>query len=351
MRNRNIFRGKNRLVSGVSVSVGYQLPYWLKSATRVSDLSREARVRLKVLEFGENHPVAVTCRHFGISRATYYRWKQRYDPKRLNSLENRSKRPKNVRKPSWTLELIEKIQDLRGKYPAWGKAKLIVLLRREGVRTSESTVGRILRYLKKRGVLKEPAKRVKAWRTRKKRFYAIRKPKDYRVKTPGDIVQIDTLDIRPLPGSIYKQFSAVDVVSRYGFADVRSRATAAMAKEFLEQLVSESPFTVKAVQTDGGSEFHAEFEQACKEMGLQFFCLPPRSPKLNGSVERFNRTSREEYWNIYDGDLGLESMRPALRQWMKTEYNGVRPHQALGYLTPAEYLENLRAQGVSHVLN
>lgn len=337
------------MVSGSSCSVGYQVPYMFKDLGKVKELSRDARVRLRFLEFSESHPVVVTCRHFGISRATYYRWKQRYNPKRVSSLENRSKRPRNVRKPGWTAELVMRVQELREKYPSWGKVKLLVLLTRDGIKTSASTIGRILRYLKKRGVLREPARKVKAWRTPRKRFYAVRKPKDYRARAPGDIVEIDTLDVRPLPGRVFKQFSAVDTVSRYGFADIRSRATATIAKEFLEQLVAESPFRIRAVQTDGGSEFHADFEQACKEMGIQFFCLPPRSPKLNGGVERLNRTSREEHWDIYDGDSILESMRPALRRWMMVEYNQVRPHQALGYLTPVEYLERLQVSGLSHM--
>jgi len=341
MRKRNIFGGKKRFVGGASVWVGYQAPYRFKDTWRIKDLSKDAQVRLKFLEFSKDHPVTVTCRRFGISRATYYRWKRRYNPKNLKSLENRSKRPKNVRKPSWTLDLIEKVRELRERYPTWGKAKLRVLLKRKNIKTSVSTVGRILKYLKRRGVLREPLRKIKSRKTRRKRFYAVRKPKEYRAREPGDMVEIDTLDVRPLPGKVFKQFSAVDTVSRYGFADIRSSATASMAKEFLQQLVAESPFEIKAVQTDGGSEFYAEFEEACKEMGIRFFCLPPRSPKLNGGVERLNRTSREECWNLYEGETNLENMRPSLRQWMMVEYNQVRPHQALGYLTPTEYLEIL----------
>jgi len=129
----------------------------------------------------------------------------------------------------------------------------------------------------------------------RKRVYAIRKPRDYEAKEPGDIVQIDTLDVRPEPGKVYKQFSAVDVVSKYGFGDIKSAATAALARDFLKQIIAESPIPIRAVQTDGGSEFYAEFEQACEELRIKFFCLPPRSPKLNGGVERLNRTSREEF--------------------------------------------------------
>jgi len=47
------------------------------------------------------------------------------------------------------------------------------------------------------------------------------------------------------------------------------------------------------VQVDGGSEFYGDFEEACKELGIRLFALPPRSPKLNGVVERLNRTFRD----------------------------------------------------------
>lgn len=342
MKQRNIFGGKKPYISGTFVSVSYQLPYHLNGIYRIKELSKEARVRLEFLELSKTHPVTVTCRRFGISRATYYRWKARFNPRNLKSLENRSKRPKNVRKPKWTWQLAEKVRELRELYPAWGKAKIAVLLKKQGIEVSESTVGRILSYLKHRGVLKQPLRKVKVRKITRKRLYATRKPKEYEARAPGDIVEIDTLHITLAPGKTYRQFSAVDVVSRFGFGDVRSAATASLAREFLEELIRTSPFEVKAVQTDGGSEFYAEFEQACKELGIQFFCLPPRSPKLNGGVERFNRTSREEFWECYDGDCNLDSMRSSLRKWLSEVYNGTRPHQSLGYLTPIEYLEKTK---------
>ncbi len=54
-------------------------------------------------------------------------------------------------------------------------------------------------------------------------------------------------------------------------------------------------------------------------------------------MERAQRTHTEEFWECYDEDLELETVRPALRRWEDT-YNTYRPHQSLAYLTPAEYL-------------
>ena len=92
---------------------------------------------------------------------------------------------------------------------------------------------------------------------------------------------------------------------------------------------------------DGGSEFQAAFEQACQEMGIRLFVLPPRSPKLNGHVERAQRTHTEEFYELYDGDLEIAPLNQALLAWERI-YNTVRPHQSLDGRTPAEYLEQCR---------
>ena len=93
------------------------------------------------------------------------------------------------------------------------------------------------------------------------------------------------------------------------------------------------PFAVRAIQVDGGSEFAAEFERECERPRVRLFVLPPRSPKLNGHVERAQRTHTEEFYEIYDGDLEVGPLNRALRHWEQV-YNTVRPHQSLGYLTP-----------------
>ena len=60
------------------------------------------------------------------------------------------------------------------------------------------------------------------------------------------------------------------------------------------------PFAVKGIQIDGGSEFMAVFEQACADKGLALFVLPPRSPKLNGAVERYQGAWRYEFYACSD---------------------------------------------------
>jgi transposase InsO family protein len=97
------------------------------------------------------------------------------------------------------------------------------------------------------------------------------------------------------------------------------------------------PFPVKALQVDGGSEFQASFEEVCQVRGIRLFVLPPRSPKLNGCVERAQRTHQKEFYEVHDGDLEIAPLNQALRDWEQV-YNTVRPHQALNYLTPYQFV-------------
>ena len=102
------------------------------------------------------------------------------------------------------------------------------------------------------------------------------------------------------------------------------------------------PFPLRALQVDGGSEFAAEFEQACQQRGLRLFVLLPRSPKLNGHVERAQRTHTEEFYEVIPDSFQLPILNRQLRAWERI-YNTVRPHQALGYLTPLQFLSPIQS--------
>jgi len=105
------------------------------------------------------------------------------------------------------------------------------------------------------------------------------------------------------------------------------------------------PFPVRAIQVDGGPEFESVFEKECQTRGIRLFVLPPRSPKLNGGVERAHRTHTEEFYEITDCTFDLAELREKLLEWEHI-YNTVRPHQALGYLTPKKFLDQLKREEV-----
>jgi len=238
------------------------------------------------------------------------------------------------------VELVEAVLRLREGYPRWGKDKLVVLLHHDSFDCSASTVGRILHRLKERGVLIEPLpNHISARKRQWQRPYAVRKPKEYEAKEPGDIVEVDTLDVRPLPGMILKHFTARDIISRWDVLEAHTRATSNTASGFIDTLLTRMPFPIKAIQVDGGSEFQDAFERECQRRGIKLFVLPPRSPKLNGHVERAQRTHTEEFYEVTDANFNIPELNQALLKW-ENVYNTIRPHQALRYLTPQEFLEH-----------
>jgi len=254
-----------------------------------------------------------------------------------------------VRQPTWTEEQVTAVLKIREEYPRWGKDKLSVLLGEQGYTLSSSMVGRILNHLRSRGILREPiSNHVSARKRLRRRPYAQRKPKDYQPKQMGDIVELDTLDIRPLPGLVLKHFTAHDVISRWNVMDVRRSASAKTASEFLDTLGERMPFPIKSIQVDGGSEFlpTGRDEEECQRRGIRLFVLPPRSPKLNGGVERAHRTHTEEFYEITGSSFDLAEIRSELLKWERI-YNTVRPHQALGYLTPLKFLQQRERRQVS----
>ena len=324
------------------MQIRQRLPRAGQLARAGQEMSREARARLAWMDFYRTHGrnAALTCRRCGISRQTFYRWKRRFDPQVLSSLEDLSHRPHRLRRPTWTPALVEQVLRLRQPFPRWGKDKLVVLLRRQGRTVSTSMVGRILSYLKAHGRLHEPPRPATAGRRPRKirhRPWAVRKPRFWPIQQPGDLVQIDSKQLRPARGLVLQHFSARDMVSRWDVLQVHARATAATATEFLDALLERMPFRVAALQVDGGSEFAADFELACQARGLPLFVLPRCSPKLNGHVERAHRTHNEEFYEIAPTDWSLPQLNRQLRNW-ETIYNTVRPHQALDYLTPQQFL-------------
>lgn len=324
------------------------LPKAAGEAREARPLSRAAKTRLVAVCWYEEHGrnASLTARHFGRSRSTVHDWLRRHKQAGDRGLEDRSRKPRRVRQPTWSAELEAKVLKLRQENPRWGKDMLTPILRREGTEVSVSMVGRILSRLKRQHRLPPATLKDPCIVSRPQiRPYAVRKPKDYAVVAPGDLVQVDTADVR-LDGSaeVYKHFAARDFVGRWDVLDVHRNATAHNAANFLDVIQARMPFEVRAIQVDGGSEFRAEFEAACEQKGIRLFVLPPRSPKLNGRVERSNRTHKEEFYQLVDPPDSLAGLRAQLLK-QELRYNTYRPHQALGYLTPQAWLLAWRERG------
>ena len=272
----------------------------------------------------------------GVPRSTLYRWAREPVLK--------SRKPHRPRKRSWSPALVEAVDALRADNPMWGKAKLTVLLVRQGFTVSASTVGRILNNLIARGAVSPvPILRRKPGGRRFRligKAYAKRLPKGLKPTRPGEIVQLDTLFITHSPGRTHKHFTAYDPIAKWTVAATASRATSHLAARFLDKIIAQMPFPVSGLQVDGGSEFMAEFETACRERKLALYVLPPKRPQLNGAVERCNGAWRYEFYASYELPHRLDELEPLVDAFAH-RYNHHRPHGALDGMTPAEYLSTI----------
>lgn len=125
-----------------------------------SDWSDEIKQKLAWFDHYERHGrnARHTCRHFRISPDTFYRWKRRYNANdHLSLVDNKkNRRPKRLREPVTPLCVVNRIQQLKERYPTWGRNRLWVLLKNEGLYLSAATVGRIISRLRKSGQLQGP---------------------------------------------------------------------------------------------------------------------------------------------------------------------------------------------------
>ena len=313
----------------------------------------EAVERLKKLDHyyqirEHGAPETVALEVIGWSRATFFRWQKRFDQQGLKGLIACQRRPNTVRKPQWTRQQEQQVVHLRRRFPAWGKTTLWKILSRDkGFTLSVSTVGRILAKAIRLGWVKPCAfyhGRVKAKNTR--RFDNHAKRWRYQMKRdtsrPGELVQVDHMTVNLGVATQIKEFKAVCPISKQMVMHAYSTATAFNAKRFLNVLIKDLPCPLISLQVDGGSELMAEFEDACRDLKIPLYVLPPKRPQYNGCVERANSTSRVEFYPFYEGPMTLDAVNKSLKKYQKL-YNDYRPHQALDLMTPNEYLQSRRA--------
>ncbi len=300
----------------------------------------EDRVRLWQAHKAEGLTDEACQRLSGISRASYYRSKRALAALDRGVLPP-SKARKRQNKRQWGEAEKQLVLTIRRANPAYGKEKIAIIINRDhGRAISASTVGRILKHLAEKGLIQRSPS---ALRARRKRNFKGRHAqpwtfKDYKDITIGERVQIDHMTVTR-NGLVCKHFQAWDRRSKFIHAQVYSNAKSSSAKRFLKEFIEKAPFAIKSIQVDGGSEFMAEFEDACAELKIPLIVLPPKKPKYNGGVERGNRTFQEEFYfqpNLIADTIG--AMRYELTNAV-TKYNSYRPHRALNGLTPLAYLQ------------
>lgn len=304
------------------------------------DSSDVAQFRLKIVEFGKEYGWKAAQDAFGVKRSTYFLWKQKLDVSlgKLSSLVPASTRPHRVRHMHVDERLISLIKSLREQYGHVGKRKLHIMVeayaKQLGVACpGRSAIGNIIR--RNRYFFDRPAKHKKRRRGCLRTRHA---PKETR---PG-FVEVDSVIVF-CDGERHTFVTAMDVVTKFACVVVTHNPNTTASQRVLTKFRTLSPFPVRVIQTDNGSEFLGTFDAYCHTQGMMHVFTYPRSPKINGGIERFNRTIQEEFITRTDAFLQGASLLSIHLDAYLSWYNDKRPHQALGYLSPSQYIHTLQS--------
>jgi len=297
---------------------------FISITTKLMNKPEEVERREKILAFWQKFGLEATMEAYGVGRSTLFLWKKK---KAINDLSPKSKRPHHLRKPSTPLTTIDAISQFRRAFPFLGKDKLERVLQDSGIDVSASTVGRVII---RENLPSSPKTHVAKCRHRKRKD---RLPDNYPVKTPGDLICMDTITIQE--NSMKKYIiTLVDYYSRVAISRVYASPSSRNAKDLLLRMKIVLGADIKAVNTDNGGEFLAEFEKACQEMNIKHFFTYPRTPKMNPLAERFNRTIQEEA-NFPLFSEPIEVWNKYIAHYIML-YNFFRPHKSLAYETPVD---------------
>jgi transposase InsO family protein len=282
-----------------------------------------------------NYDAYATAKHYGIAPKTFYKWHKRFDNGKVKKLEDEKRRPKNVR--HWEVTAIEecRIMKLRKVHMYWGKKKIKKLYKTEY--GNEISTWKVERVIQKHDLY--PDKK-KAEKQRNKLKNIVKKNRIQKLDILEEhwfLLQLDTIVI--YWGSIKRYIlTAIDHHGKVAYARMYTTKSSRSAKDFLYRLHYLIDADILNVQTDNGSEFFAEFEEALRQLSILHWFSRPRTPKDNSVVEKFNQTLQREWLNNGNFTPNINEFNKELTEWL-IEYNFIRPHQTLDYQTPFEYLE------------
>lgn len=165
----------------------------------------------------------------------------------------------------------------------------------------------------------------------------------YAKEVPGHHVQADVkiLSLKDPDGHRVRrfQYTAIDDATRVRALKIYSRHNQKNAIAFIDYVIQKFPFRIHTFRTDRGHEFQAQFHWHVEDKGIRHVYIKPRTPQLNGKVERSHRSDQEEFYQLltYKDDVDLDKK---LEEWERY-YNYDRPHGAFKGKTPYEVLRSI----------
>lgn len=295
-----------------------------------------AKFRLHVLEHYYQYGLQPALSAFSIGKSTLYDWKNNFEAsgKRLVSLVPQSTRPYHTRKMLTDWRLIEFIRVMRTNYGNVGKDIIKPFLDEYARELGIPTVGKttIAKLIKRRHFIFEKRVNFKK-RTRYTKLRLKRSPK---VRKPG-YIQMDSIVIY-VARERHLFMSIIDIYTKLALVVKVASLSSKQARMVFRQFQGMCPYEIHTVQTDNGSEFLAKFHKYLNEEKIKHQFIYPRLCKVNGVVERFNRTVQEEFIKRSDElYFDIEAFEGKLHNWLNW-YNQKRPHYALKYMSPMQFI-------------
>lgn len=301
------------------------------------DASNPAKFRLHVLKHFYQYGWRSTVDAFGIGKSTLYDWKKSYERSRksLVSLIPKKTKPKRVRQMTTDTRIVQFIREFRQQYGNTGREKIKIFLDEYtaelGINSiSERTISKVI---KQRNLFFDLKNKIK----RRNKFSRQRTKKSPHVSAPG-FIEMDSV-ILYINSSRHNFMCCIDIYTKFAHVRKVKAISSLQAKLTFQEFEKLSPHKIHTVQTDNGSEFFLNFHEYLEEQQINHQFTYPRSPKINGVVERFNRTIQEEFINRNDEIFyDAEAFKVKLNQYLSW-YNSKRPHMALNYLSPLQFIQ------------
>jgi len=306
--------------------------------TLVCESSDVAEFRLHTIRHYYCFGLRSTLDAFKIKKSTFYDWKKQYERSRKNagSLVPRSTAPTHVRRMQTDWRLIEFIKNMRKEYGNVGKNIIKPFLdayaKKIGIPSiSLTTIGK---NIKRRRLTFEE----KVYISRKFKFKKLRTRKSPRVSSPG-FIQMDSIVVY-INQERHLFMSIMDIYTKYALVEYVENLSAKTAKQVFLNFQKINPTPITIVQTDNGSEFLEVFHEEMEQQKITHQFIYPRMCKINGTIERFNRTVQEEC--ILRNDeiyYDIPSFKEKLTKYLSW-YNYQRPHSSLHYVSPMTFINS-----------
>jgi putative transposase len=249
--------------------------------------------------------------------------------------QHRSTQRHQPTQPDRDRALRAELRRLSRARPRWGYRRAHAQLLHQGWVVNRKAIQRRWR---------EEGLRVPSQRRKRQRLGTSTCPADrLAAEHPDHVWALDYQFDQTQDGRRLKLLNVVDEHTREALAiTVDRRLDADETVKVLDRLVVERGRPPRSIRCDNGPELTANaLRDWCRFTGTGTSYIEPGSPWQNPYVESFGGRLRDELLAVEAFSSLLEA-QVLVEDW-RIEYNTVRPHSALGYLTPTDYAKTWTA--------